>query len=193
MGQVGKPLPAKLVIGLIYRNNIAKIQTIALLEKKYGGIDFISDELDFGYTDYYRPEMGDCLKRLFISFRKLKRPDELAGIKIFTNKLEKLFSRNYRRLINIDPGFLNASKLILATTKDYSHRIYLSKGIFVEVTLIYRGKSFEPLDWTYPDYKSKEYIEIFHAIRKIYCEQARSHRHCEEPSLGISVTKQSRF
>lgn len=173
MGQAGKPLPAKLTVGLIYRDNLVKIQTIALLEKKYGRIDFLSDELDFDYTDYYRPEMGDGLKRLFISFKKLRRADEMAGIKIFTNKLEGRLSRNSRRRINIDPGFLNASKLILATTKDYSHRIYLSKGIFAEVTLICHNKSFKPLDWTYPDYKSKEYMEIFHAIRKIYLVQAK--------------------
>ena len=73
------------------------------------------------------------------------------------------------RLINIDPGYVDLAKLVLATTKDYAHRIFLRKGIFAEITLTFRGSSFSVNDWTYPDYRSKEYIDIFNQIRKLYC------------------------
>ncbi|MBU2221656.1 MAG: DUF4416 family protein, partial [Candidatus Omnitrophica bacterium] len=113
------------------------------------------------------------LKRKFISFKKLIPPDQLSAIKITTNKIEdRLSSKNLRR-INIDPGYLDLAKLVLATTKDYNHRIYLSKGIFAEITLTYQGKSFRPWNWTYRDYQSQEYIAIFNQIREIYNLQIR--------------------
>ena len=82
-------------------------------------------------------------------------------------------AKGISRIINIDPGYLDLSKLILASTKDYKHRIYLTKGIYAEVTLFYQDKTFCPWEWTYPDYKTGEYIEIFNRIRQIYAEQIK--------------------
>ena len=171
MGLLKLPHPGKLVIGLIYRESAIKERALAALKKRYGGIDYCSQELDFIYTDYYYPEFGKPLQRLFISFGPLIPEDTLPAIKRHTNALEKRFSRNGKRLINIDPGMLTLGKLILATTKDNAHRIYLGKGIFAEVTLYFKRDSFTPWQWTYPDYQSKEYISIFNAIRTLYYEQ----------------------
>lgn len=173
MGKNIKPTPSKLIIGLIYKKNSSKDKTLRLLEKLFKNIDFQSKELDFNYTDYYYPEFGKPLKRVFVSFKYLLSEDKLADIKLKTNKLEENLSLNGKRQINIDPGFLSLGKLILATTKDNKHRIYLKKGIFAEITLFYEKDSYKPWDWTYPDYKTKEYIEAFNAIRKIYIEQLR--------------------
>ena len=93
---------------------------------------------------------------------------DLYRIKLYTHRLEKKFLAAKLRQINIDPGYLDLAKLVLATTKDYAHRVFLRKGIFAEITLSFRGDSFGANDWTYPDYRTQEYIDIFNQIRKLY-------------------------
>lgn len=168
MGKIAKPLPVKLVIGLIYRQASLKNKALGYLKERFGGIDFLSRPLSFDYTRYYYPEFGSPLKRIFISFRRLFPQDCLSAIKRGTNKLEERFSLKGKRRINIDPGCLSSGKLVLATTKDNCHRVYLGRGIFAEVTLFYQAGTYRPWPWTYPDYQSKEYIDIFNTIRAIY-------------------------
>lgn len=143
------------------------------MERRFGKIDSESQSLPFIHTAYYEKEFGKNLKRKFTSFQKLILPHDLPEIKIISNKIEKKMAKGISRIINIDPGYLDLSKLILASTKDYKHRIYLTKGIYAEVTLFYRDKTFHPWEWTYPDYKTGEYIEIFNRIRQIYAEQIK--------------------
>ena len=113
-------------------------------------------------------------KRLWIVTEQLIKLDHLADIKNFARKMEVKFQdENKNRKINIDPGALTLSNFVLATTKNYGHRIYLKDEIFAEVTLIYRKKSFQALEWTYPDYKTNEYITIFNRIREIYACQIK--------------------
>ncbi len=138
------------------------------LKLKFGRIDFESSVLDFNCTNYYLQEMGEGLKKKFISFSKLISMGELYQIKLYANRLESKFLNASNRKINIDPGYLDKAKLVLASTKDYAHRIYLRKGIFADLTLSYKGNSFTPNDWSYPDYRSKEYIDIFNQIRALY-------------------------
>lgn len=158
----------KLIIGFIYKDEAVFIRAKDRLKRKFGGIDFESGPIDFNYTGYYEKEMGGNLKRRFISFRKPIPIQDLYRIKLYTNRLEARFLVSKCRRINIDPGYLHPAKLVLATTKDYAHRIFLRKGIFAEITLSFRDNSFSPNDWTYPDYRSKEYIDIFNQIRKLY-------------------------
>lgn len=172
MGQAKILSPSKLIIGLIYKSDAVKDNVVVILQRKLGRIDSYSPILNFNYTDYYYSEMGKPLKRAFVSFEKLLGEEKLADIKLYTNRLETKFCIRGRRRINIDPGMLNLAKLILATTKDYSHRVYLNRGIFAEVTLFYRN-GFRPWLWTYPDYRSEEYIKIFNSIRDIYISQIR--------------------
>ncbi len=173
MGKISRPSPAKLTIGFIFKEPSVYNKAKIILEKRFGGTDFESQTLSFSYTDYYEAEFGRGLKRRFASFKGLIPPEGLPKIKIFTNKVERKLSNGGPRLINIDPGYLNLAKLILASTKDYSHRIYLNNGIFSEVTLSFKNKSFRPLEWTYPDYKTAEYIAIFNQIRQIYAKQIK--------------------
>ena len=168
MGKIRKYNRVKLVIGLIYSDEVVFLKAKEKLRRKFGKIDFESAALDFNYTDYYEPEMGTGLKRKFISFRKLIPISGLYSIKLYTSRLESGFLSVSGRKINIDPGYVDLAKLVLASTKDYAHRIYLRKGIFAEITLSYRGNSFSPNQWTYPDYRSQEYIGIFNQIRKLY-------------------------
>ena len=171
MGSVKKHRKVKLVSGLIFKEDAVFNQAGKILEKRFGEIDFKSQALDFTHTAFYEEEFGSDLKRRFISFKRLIPSETLARIKITTNKIEKKLSLDSRRRINIDPGYLTQAKLVLATTKDYRHRIYLGRGIFAEVTLFFEGQTFRPWEWTYPDYKTQGYIETFNRIREIYARQ----------------------
>lgn len=171
MGEVKEPKPVKLFLGLLIAKLPLLPQIYEALEKELGPIELSSELIDFTYTNYYEPEMGARLKRQFLSFRKLIAPDRLPEIKLFTNELERNFAEEGRRRVNLDPGYLTGANLVLATTKNFSHRLYLGKGIYGEVTLIFKGGKFEPLPWTYPDYRSN--LELFHEIRKKYLAQLR--------------------
>ena len=165
MGKILEHESVKLIIGLIGGEKLFD-KVKAKLSRKFGKIDFSSEILDFNYTKYYNKEMGPDLKRQFLSFKRLISPGMLPDIKKYTNFLEITFcDNNKKRPVNIDPGYLSLSKLVLATTKDHQHRVYLGKGIFAEVTLRFRDKTFCSWDWTYPDYCSKEYISIFNQMR----------------------------
>ena len=141
-------------------------------EAIFGPPDLTSDVFPFDFTEYYRDEMGTDIKRRFLSYPRLIAPDQLAEIKLRTNRLEaeiaEEHSRGVRRPVNLDPGYLTLSKLVLATTKDYGHRIYLRDGIYAEVTLRFRGGRFEPWPWTYPDYRTEPYLAFFRQVRDAY-------------------------
>jgi len=171
MGKRTRQGPVKLICGFIFRETQALDKARAILERKFGPIDFTSVTLPFKHTNYYEKEFGKELKRNFIAFKKLIPAGSLARIKITANAIENKLSRKKMRLINIDPGYLDLAKLVLASTKDYVHRIYLNSGIFAEITLFYADKTFKPWPWTYPDYKTEEYATIFNAIRGIYEKQ----------------------
>lgn len=158
MGAAVAPKKVKLFCGVISSDGEREIKrkSFEALKGRFGEIDLTSDDMPFDFSDYYNIEMGDNLERFWISFERLISPADIAGIKIFTNSIENGFAVNNKRRINIDPGYITPSNVILATTKDYSHRIYLSKGIYGEVTTIYNKKTgFTKLPWSYPDYLSR--------------------------------------
>ena len=172
MGKARPPQKVKLVAGLLASDTALFARAAALLERALRNkVDFESRVADFSHTDYYAEEMGPGLKRRFISFEKVVDPADLYKVKLVTNRLERRLSSGGKRKINIDPGYLDLSKLVLFSTKDYSHRIYLRKGVYAEVTLFYRDHAFNPWPWTYPDYKTPEYKEIFDGIRNTYKKQ----------------------
>ncbi len=172
MGKIVKPLPVKLIVGLITKNPTLFQKVQEVLSKKFGKIDFVSPVFDFNKTDYYEKEMGKDLKRLFLSFQNLIPAQRLVKIKIFTNRIEKRLSKNSSlRSINIDPGYISLSKLVLATTKNFAHRIYVGHGIFEEITLYFKEATFQPGDWTYPDYRSRDHVALFNEIRQKYYQQ----------------------
>jgi hypothetical protein len=176
VGAIHRPRPAKLIIGMISADLKIFAEAQKFLKRKFGDVDIESKFFPFDKTDYYDKELGKNLQRKFLSFKNFVRPEQILEIKIFTNKLEKKFSKDSKRKINLDPGYITDSKLVLATTKDYSHRIYLGKGIYAEATLYFKDGSFRYFDWTYPDYRSPEYISFFNEVRRIYLEQVKTLR-----------------
>ena len=173
MGKTKKPKAVKLIVGMLAKSQKLFNKAEELFIKDLGPIDYKSCIIPFDYTDYYKKELGGPLKRNFISFKKTISPEKIAKIKLLTNIIEKKLSAGKKRQINIDPGYVSDSKLIMATTKDYFHRIYLGHGIYAEVTLKWRKGGFEPFEWTYPDYRSKKYIGILNTIRNNYMNHAK--------------------
>jgi hypothetical protein len=173
MGLIKKPHAVKLIIGFIFQDETILAQAQKTLTQYFGQIDFESQILPFTKTDYYQKEFGGGLKRKFISFKKLILPSRIAKIKNITNRLEERSSQDKKRRINIDPGYLDMAKLLLASTKDYKHRIYLDCGIYAEITLYYQKNSFKSWEWTYRDYATGEYISIFNTIRELYAAQIK--------------------
>lgn len=178
MKKFDNPVPVKLVCGLLYREEEWCDQGIVALQKEFGEIDFHSRSLEFHFTNYYFREMGEPLFRRFISFQRLIDPSQLADVKVWTNALEEKFARlsGKQRGLNIDPGYINLTAFILATSKNYAHRIYLGKGVFAQQELLFGRKRIQTLDWTYPDYRSYEYQEILKKIRDLYASQIKVER-----------------
>jgi len=178
MGRVGVPKPVKLIMSLMTSDDRLLHQVVEALVGRYGEVDFESDLLPFDCTDYYTPEMGKGLLRRFYTFRPLIRRESLVRIKRETNEMEEQFAVQGRRRINIDPGYICAEHLILATTKGYTHRPYLGEGIHADLTLIYRDGAFRPLEWTYPDYASPQIREIMQGVRRRYLQGLKEDEAC---------------
>ena len=173
MGVAKEHRPVKLFVGM-FTEREELFDTVRIeLSKAYGPVDHVSPVWPFDFTTYYAEEFGDNLLRQFISFLELMNPTRLAETKLFTNDLEQKLASGGKRQINLDPGYIDLSKLVLATTKNHQHRIYLGQGIFAEVTLRFTRKSFRPWDWTYPDYRTDHYIQFFNQVRQTYLEQLR--------------------
>lgn len=173
MGKPRDPKPAKLISSLISPSDDLIHFALEIMGERLGEIDFKSPPLPFHWTTYYDREMGKGLMRRLVSFRELVPREELVRIKLWTNRLEELFSQNGKRRLNVDPGYITQHHLILATTKEAPHRPYLGEGIYADLTLIYRYGKFEPLRWTYPDYASEEMRKMLEGIRRTYLGQLR--------------------
>lgn len=174
MGKIKLPEKVKLFCGLIFNPEVDFLRVKEKIEGKIGKIDFEAGPFDFNFTDYYEKEMGKNLKRSFISIYELFPLDNLYKVKIFTNEIEKDFlNENGGRKVNIDPGYIDLSKVVLFSTKDYYHRIYIAEGIYAEVTLYYQEKDYRFFQWTYPDYRTENYLNFFRKIREIYKKQIK--------------------
>jgi hypothetical protein len=173
MGKIKEPRPVKLIASVFSGQEALLAEAIGALEERFGALDYRSDLLAFDHTEYYAREFGEELTRQILAFSKLVAPDRLAQVKRSTNALELEWVEGECRQVNLDPGYVSLSKMVLATTKNYSHRIYLGEGVYAEVTLRFRQGAFHPWEWTYPDYASSRYLEIFGHIRQIYVSQLR--------------------
>lgn len=178
MGNIAPVEPVKLICGIIAGSEERFRDVKAELARIAGPVDGESERFAFDATDYYEREMGKPLHRWFVSFRALIDPARLAEIKQRTNEIEKRSASgegsSVRRNVNLDPGYLTGASLVLATTKNFSHRIYIGDGIYAEVTLLFRKDGFTYFDWTYPDFRSGRYGEFLLQVRKSYLQQIRA-------------------
>jgi len=166
MGTVEHANAARLVCGILSQRGELEHEVESAIETQFGPIDLRSARRPFTESAYYEPEMGPELDRWWVSFGRLVTESDIASIKNVTNAIERdLAGDDGRRRVNLDPGYLVPSRLVLATTKDFAHRIYLADGIYGEVTLMWRHDTFVPMEWTYPDYRTEDATAFFVAAR----------------------------
>jgi len=171
MGTISRPPKVKLFAGLITSRRDTIEPARKRLAAEFGPTDVRSATFSFDSTDYYDEEMGKPLLRLFWSFDRLIEPDRLAAVKVRTNEIEAEMAKTVpelKRPINIDPGYLEESKLVLASTKNFAHRIYLAQGIYAEVTQVYQDRGWRSLPWTFPDFRAGSYDGFFDQARRLY-------------------------
>ncbi len=167
------PKPAKLVISMFMNDRQAVAAVISSLSADLGPVDMISAWMLFDHTDYYAAEMGGPLYRRLVVFKELIEQQNLADIKHFTNRVESRLADSSRRRVNIDPGYLLPERFVLATGKNYSHRIFIGQGIYADLTLIYHSGGFQPLEWTYPDYREDRMRRYLNATRRKYLDDLK--------------------
>ena len=170
-----KPFPpVKLVCGIISSAPGVAAEAERRLAALYGAVDLRSPVFPFDLTYYYEAEMGPGLERRFLSFAELIQPETLADIKLRTNVLEQEIRRDLGcalRVVNLDPGYLTAAALIMATAKDFAHRIPLREGIYAHLEFLFSRTEIKVLDWTYPDLRGEGYREFFRDVRAKFLRQ----------------------
>ena len=183
MGQIRPPLPVKLFVGMLSPEPELFDACSQILQREFGPIAAVSACIPWDSSDYYRGEMGPDILRKFLFFGQTVDPGRLASIKKYTNALENSYAVNaadgLRRRINLDPGYVTEAKVVLASTKDFAHRVYIGDGIYAEVTLKYSAKdrSFVPHELTYPDYRTAPQLALFNSVR----EDLRTHLRATRP------------
>lgn len=168
MSEPQKPNPAKLFVA-VFMNDISHFNGVAeSLSKRFGAIDILSEWEDFDNTTYYEKEMGSDLKRRVIIFKDLIEQDDIADIKLFAISVENDFMGNTGRNVNIDPGYLLMERFVLATCKNFAHKIYVGKGVYADLTLVYKDGKYNTLPWTFPNYKDENMIAFISKVREKY-------------------------
>jgi len=144
------------------------------LSARFGPIDHESEGIPFDFTGYYQKELGPDILRQYISFKDLIDPGALAAIKLATNRMEEELMEDGVRKVNLDPGYLDLSKMVLATTKDATYRVYLADGISGQSTYYFQGGTYHPWEWTYADYRAESSISFFNRVRSEYKKLVRA-------------------
>ena len=174
MGIIQKTLPVKLIVGILTSIPDLLPETEKALTTCFGTIDARSEIFLFDWTEYYAEKMGSPLYRRFFGFSELIEAPAVVDAKIATNELEAYMSGKHtsvQRPINLDPGYLEQSKIVLASTKNFFHRILIDRGIYAETTLHFQGRRWKSFPWTFPDFGSGKYDEFFTTLRDSYRRQ----------------------
>lgn len=187
MGQPRKADDVTLFCGILACDDHWLERAIAALVEAFGPVELVSPIWQFDWTRYYNQETGENIRRQFVSFARQIDPGTIADIKLRTNDIELELAAQtdapVPRPVNLDPGYVDEAKLVLATTKDYAHRIYVGKGIYAEATLRWHRGNFEPWPWTYLDYHSEKYRAFFVDVRERH-RRLKAHRPSQSPPAG---------
>jgi len=176
MWELNDPAAVKLIVGILAANRQCLDEAVDMIEAKFGALDLKSPEWAFDSTEYYRKETGSRILRQFVTARELIEPGLIGKIKHMTNAMEKKLAAKaglpLARPVNLDPGYIEPSKLVLATTKNFSHRVYIGGQMWAEVTLLYQ-KGWQSLPFTFPDYRQASYHVFFDQVRERLVAQLR--------------------
>jgi len=172
--KAGEPLEVKFLCGILYSDESRPERALEKLEGLLGPVDYRSPALPFDVSDYYVPEMGSPIHRLFVSFEQLRNPGKLAQLKTATNGIEDELAVKGERRVNIDTGYLDYDKLVLASAKYNGQKIYLDQGIYADPTLHFSEGTFHPYPTAFPDFQDDRYHGSLLEIRRLYKLGVRS-------------------
>ena len=186
MGAVYDFEEEKLIVGVIFHDEEVLRSAMEILTERFGDIEDVCEEFSFSkeFSTYYDSEIGGESRRRIYSFKKTVPPEMQADIKEFTNSVEKSFSVDGDRRINLDPGFINHGRLMLATTKKAGFRIPLKNGIYTELTLFYARGGWHKLPWSYRDYQSERVQDFLTKVRKKYLNQRKEAEKCNKTKIN---------
>ncbi len=180
MGSINSPSPVLLILAAFSRHEGALDWARTRAEAEWGPVALASERFPFDATDYYEASMGSGILKCFFAFERLLDPAELVERKLQTNQWESEYAGSAAnveaRPLNLDPGYLTPAKLVLASTKDHAHRLYLSRGIYAEVTLFYKHRQWQARDWTFADYQRADYQRFFTTCRDYLRQHAPPER-----------------
>jgi hypothetical protein len=180
MGEITEPASVLVILAAFSRHSAALDWAIARAAAVWGDVALASPRFSFVETDYYEPTMGAGIEKCLWAFGRLIDPADLVALKLATNAWETEYAESAGhdepRPLNLDPGYLTPAKLVLASTKDHAHRLYLSRGIYAEVTLFYKDRRWQHRDWTFPDYRRADYQQFFSECRDYLRRREREER-----------------
>ena len=168
MSELRPPKPAKPIVGFFLKERALAAKIVQALQAQLGPVDMVSPWLNFDFTAYYEKEMGSPLSRRLVVFKTLMEQERLPSLKRMTNAIEARYRKEGKRRVNIDPGYLLPERFVLATGKNFTHRIYIGQRIYADLTLIYQKGAFRTLPWTYPDYADRCLIDFLTRVRNKY-------------------------
>ena len=176
MAATSPPQPVKYFTAILFQTPNALAAGKQELAARWGRFDFAGKDHPFDMSDYYEPEMGTPLYRRLVAFERVMLPTELVDMKLRCNQIEETLAIGGKRIVNLDAGYLDHNKLVLASAKGFGQKIYLDKGIYADFVGRYKKGRYQPFDWTFPDFKDGRYDSELLAIRQIYLQQMREWR-----------------
>jgi hypothetical protein len=176
MAKPEPPLPVKYIIAVLFKDANHLDHVKKELTERWGTIDFESIDHSFDVTEYYTPEMGAPLYRRLLAFEKLYPPTLIVDMKLICNEIEMLCAIEKKRTVNLDAGYLDHNKYLLASAKEAGQKIYLDKGIYADLSGRYKAGKYQPFEWSFPDFKDGRYDRELLEIRKRYLRQVKTFR-----------------
>ena len=180
MAQTNPPFPIKYFVAILYHTPEALNAAEQALTDVWGAFDFEGEDHLFDVTEYYAPEMGAPLYRRLVVFEKLMEPTALVDMKLRCNEIEDALAIDGKRIVNLDAGYLDHNKVVLASAKEAGQKIYLDRGIYADLVGRYSGGRYQPFDWTFPDFRDGRYDPEILAVRRIYLQQMKAWRKSKE-------------
>ncbi|MCK5785686.1 MAG: DUF4416 family protein [Candidatus Sabulitectum sp.] len=163
-----EPAPRVLpVTSVLYGDSVFLKEALDSLQILFGEIVLFSEPFPFDMTDYYQDEMGASIQRVWLCFAPLQDPSQLTVWKEKCIEIEEILGGDGKRLVNIDPGYLDHGKLVLASCKAAPDKIYLGRGVFAHTCLRYRRGEFHGPEHSFADFIDGRFDVFFHSAKAL--------------------------